>query len=123
LDLVVFPRQPEHEALLKPSEAARLFGVRPTTLARWVRAGRLSAMSTPGGHRRYRAWEIQAAIDGTPGDETDTSINNDDVVRLYDQGWSIREVAEKFGRDYSVIRRLLLERGVRLRARGGRYRP
>ncbi|MDN3352449.1 helix-turn-helix domain-containing protein [Actinomadura sp. DC4] len=52
-----------------------------------------------------------------------TFVYADDVVRLYDQGWSIRRVAGKFGCSYGFVRRLLLARGVRLRARGGRYPP
>lgn len=117
----MFPARPAPETLLKPSEAARLLGVRPTTLASWARAGRLTAQVTPGGHRRYRAADIYAIIEASGG--TDADAWKDDAVRLYEQGWSIRQVAEKFDRDYGSIRRLLLRRKVGLRHRGHGHRP
>ena len=48
----------EHE-LLTPSEVAVMFRVNPKTVTRWARAGRISAIRTIGGHRRFRASEIQ----------------------------------------------------------------
>jgi excisionase family DNA binding protein len=39
--------------LLTPREVAEMFGVRTTTIARWAREGKLTALHTPGGHRRY----------------------------------------------------------------------
>jgi excisionase family DNA binding protein len=53
--------------LLKPSEAAQLFGVRPATLARWAREGRLTAKRTPGAHRRYSRAQIDALLGGDRG--------------------------------------------------------
>jgi excisionase family DNA binding protein len=48
-------------------EASRLLGVSPGTLRRWSDSGRVSAFTTPGGHRRYR----RAALEGLlPGDRT-----------------------------------------------------
>jgi len=41
-----------------------------------------------------------------------------DAVRLYDQGWSIRQVADQFGTSYGAMRRILA-RHVTLRSRGG----
>jgi excisionase family DNA binding protein len=52
----------EHE-LLTPSEVAVLFRVNPKTVTRWARAGRISAIRTIGGHRRFRASEIQFFLD------------------------------------------------------------
>jgi excisionase family DNA binding protein len=46
---------PEPEALLTPAEVAALFRVDPKTVTRWAKAGKLSAIRTLGGHRRYRA--------------------------------------------------------------------
>ncbi len=43
-----------------------------------------------------------------------------DAVRLYNEGWSIRRVAEEFGADYDSMRRLLRTH-VTLRAPGGSY--
>lgn len=54
----------EHE-LLTPSEVAVLFRVDPKTVTRWARAGRLPAIRTIGGHRRFRASEVQRALDAS----------------------------------------------------------
>lgn len=42
-----------------------------------------------------------------------------DLVRLYEPGWSVRQVAEKFGYSYGVTRRILMRHTV-LRSKGGR---
>lgn len=47
------------DALMTPSEVARLFRVSPKTVTRWARAGRLTAIRTLGGHRRFRAGEVR----------------------------------------------------------------
>ncbi len=60
---------PEPEALLTPAEVAALFRVDPKTVTRWAKAGKLSAIRTLGGHRRYRAAEVQALLAGLQGDE------------------------------------------------------
>jgi excisionase family DNA binding protein len=52
----------EHE-LLTPAEVAVMFRVDPKTVTRWARAGKLSAIRTMGGHRRFRASEIQRFVD------------------------------------------------------------
>src|SRR5687768_16571187 len=46
------------DALLTPSEVAEMFRVNPKTVTRWARAGKISAIRTLGGHRRFRAIEI-----------------------------------------------------------------
>lgn len=51
------------EALLTPSEVAALFRVNPKTVTRWARAGKLNAIRTLGGHRRFRASEIRACLE------------------------------------------------------------
>ena len=48
----------ESEVLLTPSEVASLFRVDPKTVARWAKAGKLTAIRTLGGHRRYRQTEV-----------------------------------------------------------------
>jgi excisionase family DNA binding protein len=55
---------PEPEALLTPAEVAALFRVDPKTVTRWAKAGKLSAIRTLVGHRRYRASEVQSLLDG-----------------------------------------------------------
>jgi excisionase family DNA binding protein len=44
--------------LLTPRQAAELLGVNTNTLARWARDGQLPAVTTPGGHRRYRRADV-----------------------------------------------------------------
>ncbi|MGD9796539.1 MAG: BldC family transcriptional regulator [Acidimicrobiia bacterium] len=56
-------RQELPDALLTPAEVARLFRVNPKTVTRWARAGKLTAIRTLGGHRRFRASEIQRCLD------------------------------------------------------------
>lgn len=42
------------DRLLTPRQVALRFAVDPKTVTRWARAGKLPAIVTPGGHRRYR---------------------------------------------------------------------
>jgi excisionase family DNA binding protein len=51
------------EALLTPSEVAALFRVNPKTVTRWARAGKLNAIRTLGGHRRFRVSEIRRCLE------------------------------------------------------------
>ena len=51
------------DALLTPSEVAEMFRVNPKTVTRWVRAGKISAIRTLGGHRRFRAVEIMRYLE------------------------------------------------------------
>jgi excisionase family DNA binding protein len=46
-------------ALLTPAEVAAMFRVSPKTVTRWARAGKLTALRTLGGHRRFRAAEVK----------------------------------------------------------------
>jgi excisionase family DNA binding protein len=57
--------QPENDALLTPSEVAAMFRVNPKTVTRWARAGKISAIRTLGGHRRFRADEIRRLLDAS----------------------------------------------------------
>ena len=47
------------DRLLTPGEVASLFRVDPKTVTRWARAGKITAIRTLGGHRRFRASEIR----------------------------------------------------------------
>ncbi|HUQ38786.1 MAG TPA: BldC family transcriptional regulator [Acidimicrobiales bacterium] len=44
----------DEDPLLTPAEVARLFRVSPKTVTRWAQLGKLPAMRTLGGHRRFR---------------------------------------------------------------------
>ena len=59
-------RQPEPERLLTPAEVAAMFRVDPKTVTRWAKAGKLTSIRTLGGHRRYRAAEVEALLAGLP---------------------------------------------------------
>ena len=50
------------DALLTPAEVAALFRVSPKTVTRWARAGKLTAMRTLGGHRRFKASEVRELL-------------------------------------------------------------
>jgi excisionase family DNA binding protein len=54
---------PQNEELLTPSEVAAMFRVNPKTVTRWARSGKISAIRTLGGHRRFRASEIRKFLD------------------------------------------------------------
>lgn len=54
------------DALLTPAEVAALFRVDPKTVTRWAKAGKLTAVRTLGGHRRYHESEVMALIDEVP---------------------------------------------------------
>jgi excisionase family DNA binding protein len=58
------------EALLTPSEVAALFRVNPKTVTRWARAGKLTAIRTLGGHRRFRVSEIRRCLEEMSREET-----------------------------------------------------
>ncbi len=62
------------QELLTPQEVAMLFGVDPKTVTRWARAGRLNAIRTLGGHRRYLGSEVRALI--TPSIPTQASARD-----------------------------------------------
>ena len=51
------------EVLLTPSEVAAMFRVNPKTVTRWARAGKLTAIRTLGGHRRFKASEIRRCLE------------------------------------------------------------
>ena len=49
----------DSQVLMTPAEVASLFRVDPKTVTRWADAGKLTAVRTLGGHRRYRQDEVQ----------------------------------------------------------------
>jgi excisionase family DNA binding protein len=55
-------RSSEPEVLLTPAEVAKLFRVDPKTVTRWAKAGKLTAIRTLGGHRRYRKSEVESLL-------------------------------------------------------------
>ncbi len=63
--------RPEAERLLTPAEVAALFRVDPKTVTRWAKAGKLSAIRTLGGPRRYREAEIMRLLAQSGGATAD----------------------------------------------------
>jgi excisionase family DNA binding protein len=55
--------EPQAETLLTPAEVAALFRVNPKTVTRWARAGKITAIRTLGGHRRFPASEIRRCLE------------------------------------------------------------
>jgi excisionase family DNA binding protein len=55
---------PESSAWLELSEAADYLGVHYTTLRRWADAGKVPCIRTPGGHRRFRQFELDRFLAG-----------------------------------------------------------
>ena len=49
--------------LLTPAEVAAAFRVDPKTVTRWAKAGKISAIKTLGGQRRYDANEVRALLE------------------------------------------------------------
>ena len=50
--------------LMTPGEVASILHVDPNTVARWSNEGKLRALRTPGGHRRYFAVEVLEIVRG-----------------------------------------------------------
>jgi excisionase family DNA binding protein len=57
----------DEDVLLTPGKAAAILAVSAETVSRWSIAGRLSAVKTPGGHRRFRESEIRRLLDANSG--------------------------------------------------------
>jgi excisionase family DNA binding protein len=61
-------RQPAGSSrLLTPAEAAAIFRADPETVTRWARDGKLTAVRTLGGHRRFPETGVRALPDQTAG--------------------------------------------------------
>jgi excisionase family DNA binding protein len=52
----------EYDDLLTPREVAAIFRVNPKTVSRWYLEGKLPALRTLGGHRRYRRRDVDALL-------------------------------------------------------------
>jgi len=59
---VVLEKFTEQETLFTPAEVAAIFRVDPKTVTRWAKAGKLTAIRTLGGHRRYRKSEVERLL-------------------------------------------------------------
>jgi excisionase family DNA binding protein len=52
------------DKLLKPGEVAAIMRVDPKTVTRWAKAGKITYITTPGGHKRFRESEVRKILDG-----------------------------------------------------------
>lgn len=52
--------------LLTPAEVADMWRVDPRTVTRWEKQGKLRAVKTPGGTRRFYRAEVNALLAGEP---------------------------------------------------------
>jgi excisionase family DNA binding protein len=50
--------------LMTPAEVAAAFRVDPKTVTRWAAAGKITAIRTLGGHRRFRESDVLALLHG-----------------------------------------------------------
>lgn len=57
------------DPILSPREVAAMLGVHPKTVTRWAKDGKITAVRTLGGHRRYRASEVRRVMEAAQGDE------------------------------------------------------
>jgi excisionase family DNA binding protein len=62
------------EKLLTPAEVAALFRVDPKTVTRWAKAGKLTAIRTLGGHRRYKESEVKALLKSITPSASENSL-------------------------------------------------
>lgn len=60
-------RQLQPRELLNTAEVAQRFSVHPETVTRWHKTGKISAMRTLGGHRRFYADEVQSMLGSNNG--------------------------------------------------------
>lgn len=72
-------------ALMTPGEVAAVFRVNAKTVTRWARAGKLNAVRTLGGHRRFPRADVDRLL--AEGFEASTQTQADldrqaEIVRL-----------------------------------------
>ncbi len=60
------------DVLMTPGEVAEQFRVDPKTVSRWAKAGRISSIKTPGGHRRFKESEVRDLLNGDKEWDTQT---------------------------------------------------
>ena len=63
--------------LLTPGQVAAIFQVEPQTVSRWNRTGRLAAVRTPGGHRRFSEDDVLTLLENVLAVEDTTGTAPD----------------------------------------------
>jgi excisionase family DNA binding protein len=92
-------------ALLTPAEVAALFRVDPKTVTRWAQEKKLSSVRTLGGHRRYRAAEIHALLNGSPSCWPDALQTLVDDHYGGDPLRALQDLADRYGITVTVLDR------------------
>ena len=122
--------------LLTSAEVASLLAVGPKTVRRWAMAGKITSISTPGGHRRFLRSEIDALVVDSdvvpPPDQPPVSVRVTASPAVEPAGepgrteigaiWSPGRRADRRGRDgcgaggswglYSLVAELVAETAV-----------
>lgn len=70
---------PMMDEYLRPQDAARLLNVTVRTLNNWEKKGKIKAIITPGGRRRYAKADIEAILTGIYQLRVDDSTEASDV--------------------------------------------
>lgn len=73
-------RMHDPEQLLTPAEVASMFRVDPKTVTRWAKAGKLKAIRTLGGHRRYREADVRGLLYDLPDAHETAGIDADSRI-------------------------------------------
>lgn len=102
---------------VSPREAAKRLGVHVGTLRRWETEGRITAIKTPSGHRRYGIGEVEKLAGGEPPINTvlyarvSTSSQRNDLQRQVDflkSRYSEAEIISEIGSGLNYRRRKFL---------------
>lgn len=88
----------ESKDWLSLSEASDLLGVHPSTMRRWADAGEISCFRTPGGHRRFRAADLEACLEGA---RPAALVPSSDVLVQSAVGYTRQEMAAQHVADES----------------------
>ncbi len=88
----------EGKQWLSLTEACELLGVHPTTLRRWADSGNMPCFRTPGGHRRFRASDLVAWMEGK---QTTTLAPQSEALVQSAVGYARQEMATKHVSDES----------------------
>ena len=82
----------EEKQWLSLSEAGTLLGVHPTTLRRWADSGSIPYFRTPGGHRRFRASDLNAWMQGK---QASALVTQSEAMVQSAVGYTRQEMAAK----------------------------
>jgi excisionase family DNA binding protein len=83
---------PEEKQWLSLTEAGEFLGVHPTTLRRWTDSGSIPCFRTPGGHRRFRASDLTAWMQGN---QITALVPQSDALIQSAVGYTRQEMAAK----------------------------